>query len=381
MMDELEAQVSRDTRELAERWEGSPTFPSFVRWAGVAAAVPERAGTWVGAEIGEALERARPLVVEQRQVEVLPSPSEGMARAPLAFLAEADLPFAAVVVDLVDARGQGLQLAEVGLTLKAISAWSRAGALHLAPLLGDEAISFVPGVLSLSRTELPEPVVRAERARARWERVGVDHGAPLVRAGLWGRGEPREAPYDGYCTLTFEPEAYQDPDFHEGSLRALGLAGDVLGRILYLLDAANAEVGEIEASRQVRRRAARLGRELAAAIEIKRPRQRRARASDHAGESRYSHRFEVIGHYAHYGPGTWLFEHSAAEKRGRCPRCGSCRRVWRGPHVRGPAERPLVLKTRFIAGQAVAACAQGDGADAPRGRLARLVGRIRAGGG
>lgn len=117
-------------------------------------------------------------------------------------------------------------------------------------------------------------------------------------------------------------------------------------KLLYLLDSENVDLAPMPVSRQVRRKAEREGGEIAWTVHVRTSTKSNAEKGD--GSADYSHRFEVRGNFAHYGPGTRLYETSAPEKIRPCARCGTCRRVWRPPHVKGPENKPLVIKVRRL---------------------------------
>ncbi|HWW67254.1 MAG TPA: hypothetical protein VNY83_04665 [Solirubrobacterales bacterium] len=117
-------------------------------------------------------------------------------------------------------------------------------------------------------------------------------------------------------------------------------------KALYLLDSANVETVEMPLSRQARRHASRKGKKISWTIAV-RP-SKKSREVEGEQSSSFSHRFEVRGNFAHYREGSWLYEHSPSEEIRACPRCGHCRRVWRPPHIKGPADKPLAIKVRRI---------------------------------
>ena len=74
------------------------------------------------------------------------------------------------------------------------------------------------------------------------------------------------------------------------------------------------------------------------------------RAVPSGEEAHYSHRFWVRGHHKHFPLGTRVATARPDLVR-PCPRkdpatnCGFCRRVWTPPFIKGPEDKPLVLKT------------------------------------
>jgi hypothetical protein len=119
-------------------------------------------------------------------------------------------------------------------------------------------------------------------------------------------------------------------------------------KLLYLLDSSNVELAPATVSRQVRREVERRGGEIAWTVRIREPTRQERGRDETPGTRDYSHRFEVRGNFAHYREGSWLYEHSAPEEIGPCPRCGSCRRVWRSSHIKGPTDKPLAIKIRRV---------------------------------
>lgn len=122
-------------------------------------------------------------------------------------------------------------------------------------------------------------------------------------------------------------------------------------RVLYLLDTINIELVDVELTRQERRLAERKHHGKAVRISITRRSTSSAKAESETTE--FSHQFEVRGNFAHYGPETQLFRRSEPTDLKPCPRCGTCRRVWRSPHIKGPTDKPLVVKVRHFPASSV----------------------------
>ena len=115
------------------------------------------------------------------------------------------------------------------------------------------------------------------------------------------------------------------------------------------LESTNVEVAErTELTRQVRRQAERTGSRIASTVSVRLPKTRTDRASNGAHRE-FSHRFEVRGHYKHFGPDTMLFKATARDRPQKiCYHAtrGPVVRVWTPDYVKGPADRPLVPKVR-----------------------------------
>jgi hypothetical protein len=103
--------------------------------------------------------------------------------------------------------------------------------------------------------------------------------------------------------------------------------------------------------RRDRKRAEKRGWPIAQQVMI-RPARRRAdgERTVTGNEANYSHRFWVRGHYKHFPLGTRVADVRPDLVR-PCPRtdlatnCGFCRRIWTPPFIKGPDDKPLVLKT------------------------------------
>jgi hypothetical protein len=122
-------------------------------------------------------------------------------------------------------------------------------------------------------------------------------------------------------------------------------------RIMAALSILDSEVVDLEDApvpRQSRRRMEREGGKIAKIVSIRSP--RRGPTNKPSGEeAHYSHRFWVRGHTKHYPVGTHMADvrpdlvKPCTRTIGACER--GCRRIWTPPFIKGPADRPLVLKT------------------------------------
>jgi hypothetical protein len=131
---------------------------------------------------------------------------------------------------------------------------------------------------------------------------------------------------------------------HDRAVTTTSLADSLM--VMRFLESANVGFAPRQVSRQVRRNAERRDRPIAEVVHVRSPRHQ---SIARGGEVHYSHRFEVRGHYKHYGPYTQLFR---AVKRDRPhkiivhPERGPLVRIWCPDFVKGPEDQPLVPKTR-----------------------------------
>lgn len=122
-------------------------------------------------------------------------------------------------------------------------------------------------------------------------------------------------------------------------------AAEVL-KCLYFLDTPNIELVDAPLSRQVRRRAERDGVEISKTIFVRHSQKRSVhRDDDDSDHIDFSHRFEVRGHWKYYPEGTKTAD-ARPDLLRYVPGRGMCRKIWCPPFVKGPDDKPLVIKTR-----------------------------------
>jgi hypothetical protein len=122
-------------------------------------------------------------------------------------------------------------------------------------------------------------------------------------------------------------------------------------RVLAALSIMESEVVVVEEAaveKRVRDRARKRGWNIASQVYV-RPVRKGAHYEPTGEHRHYSHRFWVRGHMKHYPIGTRLATHRPDLVR-PCTRtgaasCGLCRRVWTPPFVKGPDDKPIVLKS------------------------------------
>jgi hypothetical protein len=125
--------------------------------------------------------------------------------------------------------------------------------------------------------------------------------------------------------------------------------------VIAMLQSANVYLDEVELSRNERKRAARKNQQVPLTVKVMQ-RSRRQRKSDESAHVDYSHRFEVAGNYAHHfaqtaeGTPNKLFEKWKRDKPEKVMMIGGreCIRIWRPPYVKGPEDKPLVVKARVV---------------------------------
>lgn len=165
-------------------------------------------------------------------------------------------------------------------------------------------------------------------------------------------GGPLPPPPDGLDPLEFDGgAAWIIEDVNDGMTWAdMWVIKPALAAIsaLRVLDAVNVSLADVQLPRAARRRAEREGAIPALTVDITTGRAAGATGGAEGAHVEWKHRWMVRGHWKHYG------EHTAIARRHPSrvkdvPGHGRCVRVWCPPFVKGPADKPLVLKTRVVA--------------------------------
>ncbi len=111
-----------------------------------------------------------------------------------------------------------------------------------------------------------------------------------------------------YVKIFFPEQFAKHPDltWNENKLAHVAWASF---KVVRFLESANVDIADTIVSRQVRRNAQRKNLRIASTVTVRSPRSRRAATfGDSTSHREFSHRFEVAGHYKHYGPGTRIFD-------------------------------------------------------------------------
>lgn len=333
-----------------------------------------------------ALNSAHPVIVKPDWVEAQPPLSHSFAET-MRYGLEVRLPFEQIYFDFTGpawrtprfpieswlekidwaTNSRGTEFADVNL-LGAVC-WQDddpiGGQLAIAPILSIGPKEYdakhrwipaaVPGVVSFYPTDRSEnmgPFID----RSELDKEGAkDFLAPIfVNAGVMSQivDEPPDTnlPVTVSVALPTWEMAEDDTDCTNLALIA-AMATDWVLRVLFLLDSSNVTVEDAPISRQMRRAAERKNRQLKISkiVRVDTP-HRVIRSSDSNGNGQhrdYSHRFERAGSMAHYNPDTRLYQQSAPAYIKPCPRCGTCRRVWRPPTIVGPENKPFIPKARM----------------------------------
>lgn len=98
-----------------------------------------------------------------------------------------------------------------------------------------------------------------------------------------------------------------------------------------------------------RKRADKRGWKIAQQVYVRPTRKGGARGPATGNEREYSHRFWVSGHYKHFPLGTRMADNrpdlvKPCTRTGEAS-CGVCRRIWTPPFIKGPDDKPLVVKS------------------------------------
>jgi hypothetical protein len=116
--------------------------------------------------------------------------------------------------------------------------------------------------------------------------------------------------------------------------------------VLSWLESANVEITDAPMSAKGRATAEKKGQRIALTVRVTPPKSRR-QPSNPDNARNYSHRFEVRGHYMHFGEDTRIGG-ADPTKLSFVPGRGFVRKVWCPPHVKGPENKPLIPKVRTI---------------------------------
>lgn len=351
--------------ETPPEWAGAPLYGALVRTL-----LPELPDLLSHSELPElstasvtaasSLVRSRPVVCPPDQLSAIDDEVFPDLASAVRYASESRLPFESILLDFTPASGRQAATIEwqgppghgaappAQLRGMIVSSSENDRLTYFCPIISvDGGPPELVGLVDVEWDQLDPPPSPQRIARR------VAHFEPRFYTGsaiqelLGDQGPPA-----GGFFLAATPE---DPTDQDAEDRAFFLAGAVAVfftealKVLYLLDSTNIELAEVDLPRQSRRRAARKGTPIASEIRISRG---KSRSTDNAAhqpdDARLSHQFEVRGNFAHYGPDTYLYQHSDPEHLKPCPRCGRCRRVWRPPHIRGPEDKPLVVKVRKI---------------------------------
>lgn len=138
-------------------------------------------------------------------------------------------------------------------------------------------------------------------------------------------------------------------DIREALANSAGNAIERVIAVLQWLESANVEIVDRPVSRQVRRNAERKGAEIAKVVRVRLPRSwRNGQPPQRSGAINFNHRFEVRGHYKFFPDTTRLGQADPTKLSWVPEREGYFRRIWCPPFVKGPADKPLVPKTRRL---------------------------------
>jgi hypothetical protein len=132
-----------------------------------------------------------------------------------------------------------------------------------------------------------------------------------------------------------------------GMASALFVGASEILKCLYFLDTPNIELVDAPLTRQVRRQAERSGAKISKTIFVQHSTKRYDRDDAEGEHVEFSHRFEVRGHWKCYPEGTRMAD-ARPDLLRYVPGRGMCRKIWTPPFVKGPEDKPLVIKTRRL---------------------------------
>lgn len=382
------------------KWQGSWTFdkvydralgksqgnfPSTRLADGTVATAPDLV---LAIETVKLLDDAHLVRIEADQVELLPDwESSGDAWD---FAADAHIPFDplyfefegaggvapahSVTLNLVDEDedgGEVVSSASGALILRGALVWRGDGEnLHVAPI-GDiytlregETLRTAAGRESVTDPRAPagqvvfghsafegtgvgaqKLIVRTDAEDS--ETAFIEAYAVAVNAEIYTRGE-----LPGVVILPFDrahvmAEGWGEPEIVSWGSVVLSMAL----RVLACLSIMETEAVVVEdAKMEVRdwKRAQKRGWKISQQVYL-RPTRKGPRGERTGNRADYTHRFWVSGHYKHHPIGSRLADHRPDLVR-PCTRvgaasCGMCRRIWTAPFIKGPDDKPLVVKS------------------------------------
>jgi hypothetical protein len=160
-------------------------------------------------------------------------------------------------------------------------------------------------------------------------------------------------PLPGFVLLPFTKESADTTGLARENLvewarGALMLAGRTMAAVS-ILDSDAVVIDQAEMEKRDVKRAEKRGWPIADQVYIRPVRKGGERKPASGEEAHYSHRFWVRGHTKHFPIGTRMATGrpdlvKACTREGAAS-CGFCRRVWTPPFIKGPDDKPLVLKS------------------------------------
>lgn len=183
------------------------------------------------------------------------------------------------------------------------------------------------------------------------ERSDSDQVPTEVMFGRARFGGPLPSPPDGLDLVEFDGgAAWIISDIKDGmSWADMWVVKPALAAIsaLRVLDAVNVNLADVTLPRAARRRAEREGAIPARTVDITTGRSSSSAVATGGNQIEWKHRWMVRGHWKHFGEQTAVARRHPSRVKD-VPGHGRCVRVWCPPFVKGPADKPLVLKTRVV---------------------------------
>lgn len=353
-------------------WAGSPGYTAACRSMRSVPDDPAELssdGQYLAVTMADLLVDARPVVCPPSQLSAIDEEVFSNFASAADYAADTQLPFPSILFDFTPPPGGAYPVVEVGgrrltgsINDGGAARWEIAGLIagnipesegHVfLPLFVDpESGGLVPIGCALFRPGDPEPSSLPGQyieggPNPRGSRAPASFNGATVQKSLREDGPPARGAYLGIGVMNGS-----DDETAASATQAVisAVAFRMALKVMFLLDSVNIELADVELTRQSRRQASRKGRSIASMIQVRRSKSRPT-ASEDPAPANFEHQFEVRGNFAHYGPDTQLFRRSEPDHIRACPRCGRCRRVWRPPHIKGPADKPLVVKVREVAG-------------------------------
>lgn len=280
---------------------------------------------------------AHPVVITKAQAEVLPAPPYPRAEM-IDWLRRVRLPFDPLYIgfdpalDWIDKTGttgfthvQGALLTTKGLDDSVYGC-------HVAP------------VFKVSKASWPN---------SRWTYGTVGY----MRAPSHDELTPRADAKGAEIVVELAPGAVRYAESaHTAAEQVAQCCAEALNT-LYFLESANVEIVERKVTRQVRRHAERKGKQIAKEVWVRSG--PRTASVARGGAANHDHRFEVMGRYNHHfaekadGTPSRTFAGMMRRHPTRVVQVDGrdCFRIWQPPHVKGPADKPLVPKVRHVEGK------------------------------
>ena len=139
------------------------------------------------------------------------------------------------------------------------------------------------------------------------------------------------------------------PDFEKDTKHISVMGKAIIHLIiqnLHFMQSANVYLGDASLSRQQRKQLKKDDKPIPLETKIKQSKPYKSNSSSNS-QIDFSYRFEVRGHYKHFSEGTRIAQ-ANVDRMINIPGKGNVVRIWCPPFVKGPSDKPLVIKNRSV---------------------------------